>query len=84
MTTPDARRRTRVQTGTFLKELRGSAALPEAIREEAHRLLRHYPSLREIEHLARITQGAWGGSQLGPEHDPDWFRGYDHGAHKDG
>ena len=53
MTTPDERRRTLVQAGAFLKELRGNQSLPEAVRQEAHRLLRHYPSLREIEHLAR-------------------------------
>ncbi|PRH81282.1 BPSL0761 family protein [Arenimonas caeni] len=84
MTTPDERRRTLVQAGAFLKELRGNRSLPEAVRQEAHRLLRHYPSLREIEHLATITQGAFGGSPLGPEHDPDWLRGYAHGAHQGG
>lgn len=84
MTTPDERRRTLVQAGAFLKELRGNAALPEAVRQEAHRLLRHYPSLREIEHLAKVSQGAWGGSPLGAVHDPDWLRGYAHGAHQGG
>ncbi len=82
MTTPDERRRTLVQAGAFLKELRGNRSLPQTVRQEAHRLLRHYPSLREIEHLAIITQGAWGGSPLGQEHDPDWLRGYAHGAHQ--
>ena len=82
MTTPDERRRSLVQAGAFLKELRGNRSLPEAVRQEAHRLLRHYPSLREIDHLARITQDAFGRSPLGPEHDPDWLRGYAHGAHK--
>lgn len=84
MATPDERRRTLVQTGAFLKELRGNRSLPEAVRQEAHRLLRHCPSLREIEHLTTITQGAWCGSPLGPKHDPDWFRGYAHGAHQGG
>ena len=84
MTISDERRRTLVQAGTFLKELRGNRALPEAVRQEAHRLLRHYPGLREIEHLARVTQGASGGSPLAPEHDPDWLRGYAHGVHENG
>lgn len=83
MTTPGERRRTLVQAGAFLKELRGNHSLPEAVRQEAHRLLRHYASLREIEHLDRVTQGAWGESPLGPEHDPDWLR-YAHGAHEGG
>ena len=38
MTTPDERRRTLVQAGAFLKELRGNQSLPEAVRQEAHRL----------------------------------------------
>ena len=84
MTTPDERRRTLVQTGAFLKELRGNRALPEAVRQEAHRLLRHYPGLREIEHLAKVSQGAWCGSPLAQEHNPDWLRGYVHGAYENG
>lgn len=84
MTTPDERRRTIVQTGAFLKELRGDDALPENVRREAHRLLRHYPSLREIDQLAKASAGAWGGSPLGAEHDPDWLRGYAHGPHNGG
>lgn len=81
MTTPDERRRTLVQVGAFLKHLRSSDSLPEPIRHEAHRLLRHYPTLQEIEHLARATEGAWGGSPLGSDHDPDWLRGYPNGGH---
>ena len=84
MTTPDERRRTFVQVGAFLKELRSNDLLPKPVRQEAHRLLRHYPNLREIEQLATTTRGDWGGSPLGPEHDPDWLRGYAHGAHDDG
>ncbi|WP_290591623.1 BPSL0761 family protein [Arenimonas sp. SCN 70-307] len=84
MTTPDERRRTLVQAGAFLKELRRNDALPEQVRREAHRLLRHYPSLPEIDQLAKASAGAWGGSPLSAEHDPDWLRGYAHGAHHGG
>ena len=34
MTTPDERRRTLVQAGAFLKELRGNQSLPDAVRQE--------------------------------------------------
>lgn len=80
MTTPDERRRTLVQVGAFLKELRSNDTLPEQVRQEAHRLLRHYPTLHEIAHLARATSAAWGGSPLGAEHDPEWLRGYPKGG----
>jgi hypothetical protein len=47
MTTLDEQRRTLVQVGAFLEEIRSNNALPEAMRREAHRLLRHYqPCLR--------------------------------------
>ena len=82
MTTPDERRRTLVEAGAFLKEVRGNAALPKALLREAHRLLRQYPSLHEIEQLAAATKGAWSGSPLGAEHDPDWLRGYTKGNHE--
>lgn len=81
MTTPDERRRTLVQAGAFLKDLRGDDSLPQPVRREAHRLLRHYPSLREIAQLASATTQTWGGCPLGQEHDPDWLRGYAHGPH---
>lgn len=81
MTTPDERRRTLVQVGAFLKELRSNDTLPEQVRQEAHRLLRHYPTLHEIAHLARATNAAWGGSPLGAEHNPEWVRGYPKGGH---
>lgn len=84
MTSPNERRRTLAQAGAFLKDPRANHSLPEAARQEAHRLLRHYPSLREIDHLAGNTRDAWGGSPPGPEHDPDRLRGYAHGAHQDG
>ena len=81
MTTPDERRRTLAQVGAFLKELRSNDDLSDQVRREAHRLLRHYPTLYEIEQLAKATTGLWGGSPLGAEHDPDWLSGFPKGGH---
>jgi len=49
MTTPDERRRALVQAGSLLKELRGNAALPEAVPQESHSLLRHSLSEEELQ-----------------------------------
>ena len=46
MTMPDERTRSLVQTREFLQELVDSErtpGVPEAVRRQAHRLLRHYP-----------------------------------------
>lgn len=43
MTTPAERTRTIIQTHGFLMELERNLSLPEGIRVEATRLLRHYP-----------------------------------------
>lgn len=40
MPTPNERTRKLIQTGAFLKELRADESLPEAIHNEARRLLR--------------------------------------------
>ncbi|WP_369538106.1 BPSL0761 family protein [Leptothrix discophora] len=62
MTTPDERTRAVMQTRDFLQELAGQSAdpcIPEFVRREAHRLLRHYP----------------GGSNMSLVHNvlPSWF-----------
>ena len=82
MTTPDERRRTLVQVGAFLKELRGNQSFPGPLRQEAHRLLRHYPTLSEIDQLAEATVREWGGSLLSDAHDPDWLRLYPKGGYE--
>lgn len=82
MTTPDERRRTLVQVGAFLKELRGNQSLPEPLRQEAHRLLRHYPTLSEVDQLADATVREWGGALLSNAHDPDWLRHYATGGYE--
>lgn len=83
MTTPDERTRALVQAGAFLKDLRADHTLPESIRIEAHRLLRHYPSTGDVRRIAvAIADHPWL-PLLSIEQDPDWLRGYRHGAHKD-
>ncbi|KPU61651.1 hypothetical protein AN403_5701 [Pseudomonas fluorescens] len=48
MTFPCERTRTVVQARDFLLELSRDTSLPEPIRNEAYRLLRHYPSKNDV------------------------------------
>ncbi|QLG95545.1 hypothetical protein HZF02_28120 [Pseudomonas yamanorum] len=48
MTMPNERTRSIIQTREFLICLSRDQALPENVRHEAHRLLRHYPAEKEI------------------------------------
>lgn len=48
MTLPYERTRAVVQTRGFLNELRVDTSVPEPIRQEARRLLRHYPTVLEM------------------------------------
>lgn len=50
MTTSMERTRALVQAGDFLEELRRMepGTIPDSVREQAHRILRHYPSTMEI------------------------------------
>lgn len=48
MTLPFERTRAVIQTRSFLAELSRDAAMPEAVRAEARRLLRHYPSEMDV------------------------------------
>lgn len=75
MTTPVERMRNLVQAGAFLKEMRANESLPAQIRDEAARLLRHYPTVGELQMLARSCD------MLAIEFDPDWIRGNPLGAH---
>lgn len=75
MTTPVERTRNLVQAGAFLKEIRADGLLPAQLRNEADRLLRHYPTLVEIQMMAE------GCCMLASEFDPDWLRGNRFGAH---
>lgn len=82
MTMPAERSRTVIQAGAFLKELRANSDLPEEIRNEAHRLLRHYPSVFDVEQIAsfgRSENAMWLTNPFGGPVDPDWWRGYSFG-----
>ncbi len=48
MTMPSERTRAIIQTREFLVDLSRDQTLPEAVRTEARRLLRHYPAADEV------------------------------------
>lgn len=48
MTMPNERTRSIIQTREFLVDLTRDKTLPEAVRTEARRLLRHYPTADEV------------------------------------
>jgi hypothetical protein len=75
MTTPTERTRNLVQAGAFLKELGAEESLPAQLRNEANRLLRHYPTVAELHMLAMNC------SMLTTKLDQDWLSGYRFGAH---
>lgn len=81
MTMPVERTRNLLQAGAFLKELEADTLLPEAIRREAHRLLRHYPTVHEIRLMATVESKFAGAFLLTPEIDKNWFSDYRFGPH---
>ncbi len=58
MTTPLERTRAVIQTRALLVQIGQDLSLPEAIRQEAYRLLRHYPSREEILLAGKLEEGA--------------------------
>lgn len=76
MSLPHERTRSVIQTEAFLSELSRNTALPEALRLEAKRLLRHYPSAEQVMrvgHMEQSLQGLERDSLLPPSlllHDP--------------
>ena len=56
MTLPYERTRAIIQTEAFLIELSKDKYLPDEKRQEARRLLRHYPSRREVL-MEKLTSG---------------------------
>jgi hypothetical protein len=56
MTQPYERTRSVIQAEEFLRELSKNAELPDAIRNEAKRLLRHYPTADQIMALGRFEE----------------------------
>lgn len=81
MTTPDERTRNLLQAGAFLKELREDETVPEEIRREAYRLLRHYPTVYEVMMLAELEKRTTGIFYLTPDIEKGWFSSYRFGAH---
>lgn len=88
MTMPVERTRNLIQAGAFLRELSASTSLPESVRKEAYRLLRHFPSLSDVEAIAAnedrliaLTRSALVRRYLTTEFDPDWVKGYSRGPH---
>ena len=63
MTMPDERTRAVVQTKAFLLDLQNTTtypAVPEVVRKEAHRLLRHYPNAWHLNVAHRCAPALWG------------------------
>jgi len=81
MTTPSERTRNILQAGAFLKEVRADASLPQRVRNEANRLLRHYPTTKDVEMLAMIEANSIGSNFLTPQLDPAWYESYHLGPH---
>jgi hypothetical protein len=85
MTMLEERSRAAIQAGAFLKELRARADVPEAIRTEAHRLLRHYPSVSDIEQVATLTSPrVFPRNPFGGPAEPAWWAPYRYGPVLDG
>lgn len=68
MTTPRERTLAVLQTRRFLRQLANMEDLPEAIRLEAERLLRHYPGSVHISYAAVAWPSHFGHEH--PEHEP--------------
>lgn len=90
MTLPSERTRNVLQAGAFLKELSASKVVPKEVRQEAYRLLRHYPTVSDIEAIAQREEELWQLTQsilrkpyLTSEIEADWFRGYPKGPHRE-
>lgn len=70
MTMPDERSRAVLQTKEFLLELQNatkSPGVPEHVRKEAHRLLRHYPSAWHLDLAHRGAPDWWGSVPYGKD-----------------
>jgi hypothetical protein len=63
MTMPTERTRAVMQTKAFLLELQNttkSPGFPENVRQEAHRLLRHYPDAGHLDSVHHGAPDLWG------------------------
>ncbi|WP_249976769.1 BPSL0761 family protein [Vreelandella olivaria] len=66
MTLPYERTRAIIQTEAFLTELSKDKTLPNEKRQEANRLLRHYPSRKEVLLAAEIEERLTSGTIFNP------------------
>lgn len=66
MTLPCERTRAIIQTEAFLNELSKDKTLPDEKRQEARRLLRHYPSRKEVLLAAEIEETLTSGTIFNP------------------
>lgn len=76
MTTPDERTRSVMQTRLFLEELCTGAYtsdVPDQIRREARRLLRHYPDAGHLDHAAVAWPGTWAPARAGHVGAPSYL-----------
>lgn len=63
MTMPNERTRSVLQTREFLSDLQDRTKfprLPDAVRNEAHRLMRHFPSAWDLDASHRGAPDRWG------------------------
>lgn len=77
MTTPTERQHVLLQVGAYLKQLAADTTLPEHIRAEAVRLLRHYPRRSELRYLDSVADLPLPET----EEQEELLRGYKYGAH---
>lgn len=71
MTTPEERTRSVVQAREFLQTLCSAVqtpGVPEAVRREAERLLRHYPVPGDFDFVAAALPMFWGAGTERPQH----------------
>ena len=66
MTTPAERTRTVIQARAFLIDIGQDLSLPESLRNEARRLLRHYPTQEEMWMAGQLEESADEGTLLPP------------------
>lgn len=81
MTTPEERTRSILQAGAFLKELHADTTLPDAVRQEAHRLLRHFPTVRDVTMMATVEAKGLDLCYLTSDFDSAWTQDYPLGPH---
>lgn len=56
MTLPYERTRAVIQTGEFLHEIVQNLELPKTLRDQAHHLMRHYPSKSDMHRAGLIEE----------------------------